>query len=314
MKILASICLLILSPLASADGDREMVIVVSEPGNAGYEAEFRRQADAWESIARKGGMEVRTLGVAEMPEGGDRPLLEETLRELPKTGGELWLVWIGHGSFDGRTANFNLRGRDIDVEAVGALLESFERPLVLLHLFSASAPFLSGLSAENRIIVGANRSSGEKNYTRFGEKFADSLSAADADLDLDGSLSLLEAVLHASAATRAFYDDAQRVVQEHAVIDDNGDGRGTPAGSFKGLRAEGDAPDGAAAREVFFHQQAADPLPEEKRGQRAALEAEIDALRAAKASIPEQEYYDRLEALMLKMAGLYGIVGDPEEG
>ena len=65
----------------------------------------------------------------------------------------------------------------------------------------------------------------ERNYSRLGEKLADSLGSADADLDLDGSLSLLEAVLHASAATKAFYDDTQRVVPEHAVIDDNGDGR-----------------------------------------------------------------------------------------
>ena len=285
-----------------AAGERAMLLVVSEPGSAAYDTEFRRQAGVWQELAGKAKMDVRTIGLGEVSPEGDRPQLEKALAEIPKTGGDLWLVWIGHGSFDGRTANFNLRGKDIDAESLKRLLEPIKRRFVILNLFSASAPFLPALAGPERVIVSAGRSGSERNHSRFGAKFADALTAPAADLDLDGSLSLLEATLHASAGTRAFYEDAQRVLQEHATLDDNGDGRPTPADAFKGLRSDAD---GAVAREIFFLTNKADPLPPEAREKRAALELAIDALRKRKASLPEAEYYDGLEKLMREMAKLY---------
>lgn len=281
-----------------------MLIIVSEPGNPAYDLEFQRQAKAWQDLAAKGGFQVNTLGLGRAPAAGDRPVVEEALGSLPKSGGDLWLVWIGHGSNDGRTANFNLRGPDIDANAVARLLEPLERRLVLLHLFSASGPFLTTLSKENRIIVSATRGN-QKNYSRFGEKLADSLTSTDADLDLDGSLSLLEATLHAAGATKAFYEDAQRVVQENAILDDNGDGRGTSLDVFQGLRAAGPAADGTLAREIHFLKANADPLPTEARKRRAELEAAIDALRRRKPELEEDAYYAELEKLLREMATLY---------
>ena len=194
-----------------------MLIVVSEPGDVTYEKEFRRQAKAWQGFAARAEMVVKSIGLGEEAGEGDRPSVEKAIAEFPRDGADLWLVWIGHGSFDGRTANFNLRGPDIDSVAVRKLLQPFTRRLVIFNLFSASHPFLGALSGKDRVIVSSTRSAGERNYTRFGEKFADALTATYADLDLDGSLSLLEATLRAAAGTRAFYEDAQRVVQEHAV-------------------------------------------------------------------------------------------------
>lgn len=303
MKFFHLLLVLTTLPIA-AEAERAMVLVVSEPGNAAYETEFRRQAGVWQDLAGKAKMDVRTIGLGEISPAGDRPELEKTLAEIPKTGGDLWLVWIGHGSFDGRTANFNLRGKDIDAESLKRLLEPIERRLILLHLFSASAPFVPVLAGPDRVIVSSGRSGSERNHSRFGAKFADALTSPAADLDLDGSLSLLEATLHASAGTRAFYEDAQRVLQEHATLDDNGDGRPTAADAFKGLRSDAD---GAVAREIYFLTSTADPLPPEAREKRAALELAIDALRKRKASLPENKYYDELEKLMLEMAKLYAL-------
>lgn len=302
MKLLVTLFLLFCAAHLPA---REVLIVVSEPGDANYDTEFRRQATAWQKLAAKVEMKVRTIGIEKETDDGDRFLLEKTLAALPKTGDDLWLVWIGHGSFDGRTANFNLRGRDIDPAAVKELLKPFTRRLVILNLFSASSSFLAPLAGENRVVVCAARSPGERNYSRFGAKFADALTNPAADLDLDGSLSLWEATLHASAGTRAFYEDAQRVLQEHAVLDDNGDGQPTPTDAFKGLRAGTDA-DGALAREINFLTPAADRLSPEARQQRDKLELTIEALRKRKTELPEKEYYQRLEALMRDMAGIYG--------
>lgn len=293
-----------LTSLIATAEPRAMLIIVSEPGNPTYELEFQRQAEAWKSIASKGQMEVESIGLRDAPAEGDRPALEKLIAGLPKDGGDLWLVWIGHGSYDGRTANFNLRGPDIDAEAVKTLLEPFTRRLIILNLFSASGPFLTSLSGNDRVIVNATRG-GENNYSRFGEKLADALTSPDADLDLDGSLSLLEAVLHASAAIKAFYEDAQRVVQEHSLIDDNGDGLGTPTESFEGFQADGESADGALAREIRFLHAHTDPLPPEAREERAKLELAITALRKRKPQLHEDDYYRRLEKLMRKMASLY---------
>jgi hypothetical protein len=302
MKLFVTLLLLFSAMLLPA---RDMLTVVSEPGDANYDTEFRRQATAWQNLAAKANMKVQTIGVEKESADGDLPLLEKSLAALPKTGDDLWLVWIGHGSFDGRNANFNLRGKDIDPAAVKELLKPFTRRLVILNLFSASHPFLAPLAGKDRVIVCAARSPGERNYSRFGGKFADVLTDPAADLDLDGSLSLLEATLHATANTRAFYEDAQRVLQEHAVIDDNGDGKPTSTDRFKGLRSEADA-DGPLARDIYLLAASADPLSPQAKEARANLEASIDALRKRKSKMKEEEYYILLESLMREMAILYG--------
>ncbi|MBX3739527.1 MAG: hypothetical protein KF712_00945 [Akkermansiaceae bacterium] len=287
-----------------------MLIVVSEPGEQRYEAEFRKQGEVWKQTAEKGNFAATVVGMDPAGEGGDRAALEKALSALPKDGGDLWLVWIGHGSYDGRTANFNLRGRDVSSAELRELLAPFTRRLVILNLFSASSPFLKELSGDNRVIIGSTRSDGERNYTRFGGAMAEALTAADADLDRDGAVSLIEATLTASSKVRAFYEDAQRVMQEHAVIDDNGDGMGTPAETFKGLRAgrkpaDGKPADGLVAREIHFLKPTVDPLDPAAREKRAALEAEIEALREKKKTMQEDDYYRQLEVLMRKMAELY---------
>lgn len=302
MKLLVTLLLLAFTASLLA---RDMLIVVSEPGDANYETEFRRQAKAWQDLAAKANMKVGTIGVEKESANADLPLLEESLAALPKTGDDLWLVWIGHGSFDGRNANFNLRGKDIDPAAVKELLKPFTRRLVILNLFSASHPFLAPLAGKDRVIVCAARSPGERNYSRFGGKFADALTDPAADLDLDGSLSLLEATLHASSNTRAFYEDAQRVLQEHAVIDDNGDGKPTSTDRFKGLRVEAGS-DGPLAREIYLFAASVDPLSPQAKEARAKLEASIDALRKRKPRMKEDEYYMLLESLLKEMAILYG--------
>ena len=286
-----------------------MLIVVSEPGDPTYDLEFRRQAKAWRKIAEKGNIAVTTIGLESSPEANDKPALEKAIQGFSKDGGDLWLIWIGHGSYDGRTANFNLRGDDIDSKTLATLLKALTRRLVILNLFSASAPFLDALSGENRIIISSTRSTGQRNYSRFGEKLADVISSTDADLDLDGEVSLLEATLEAAAKTEAFYTDAQRVVQEHSVIEDNADQLGTPTVAFKGFRAEMESddslPDGALTREIHFLKANPDPLSGEAREKRAQLELEIHQLHRSKKDLPEDKYFELLEELMLSMAEIY---------
>ena len=54
-----------------------------------------------------------TMGVGPAPEGTCCDQLKALIQAEPKDGPQpFWLVLIGHGTFDGHEARFNLRGPD----------------------------------------------------------------------------------------------------------------------------------------------------------------------------------------------------------
>ncbi len=132
-----------------------------------------------------------------------------------------------------------------------------------------------------------------------------------ADLDQDGANSVLELFLTASRRTAEFYKTEGRILTEHALLEDNGDGQGTPADWFRGVRAVKKAKDGAAADGMRAQQRFLIPVPEnppltaEQRATREALETRVAALRDQKESMPEDAYYAELEKLLLELAKIY---------
>src|SRR5205085_9215185 len=143
------------------------------------------------------------------------------------------------------TAKFNLRGPDFSPSELAAWLKPIERPLAIIDCSSSSGPFLNELSGPHRSVITAAKSGSEFNYARFGDFISSAIVDRKADLDKDDQTSLLEAFLLASASVREFYAGEGRLATEHALIDDNGDGLGTPADWFQGLRATKAAKDGA---------------------------------------------------------------------
>jgi hypothetical protein len=222
-------------------------------------------------------------------------------------------VLIGHGTFDGREAKFNLRGPDVSDQELANWLRPARRPLAVVNCTSSSAPFLNRLSAPGRVIITATRTGQEIQFARFGEYLSQAIGDAAADLDKDGQTSLLEAYLAASHQTEAFYKEAGRLATEHALLDDNGDALGTPAGWFEGTRAVRAAKDGAPIDGHRAHQwhlilsETERALPAEKRAKRDDLELKIQALRDRKAKLEETEYYAQLEQLLLELARLYEV-------
>jgi hypothetical protein len=190
-------------------------------------------------------------------------------------------------------------------------LKPLHRPLVVIDATSSSAPFLKELSAPDRIIITATKSGFEQNYTRFGQYFAEAIIDPKADLDKDGQTSVLEAFLSASHAVAQFYAGAGRLATEHALLDDNGDGLGTPAEWFRGVRpvqraADGAALDGHRAHQIhLLHSPAEAGLPPEVRAQRDQLELQVLDLRDNKAKYSEDEYYAKLEPLLREIAQIY---------
>ena len=166
----------------------------------------------------------------------------------------LWIVLIGHGTFDGREAKFNLRGPDVTDLELAEWLAPIKRPVVVLDCTSASGPFLNRLSGENRVVVTATKSGHELNFARFGQYLAEAIADPRADLDKDGQVSLLEAFLTASSRVDEYYRTHSQLATEHALLDDNGDKLGTPADWFRGVRATRRAKDGAALDGLRAHQ------------------------------------------------------------
>jgi hypothetical protein len=220
-------------------------------------------------------------------------------------------VLIGHGTFDGKEAKLNLRGPDVSATELSEWLKPFQRPIAIIDTTSSSAPFLAKLAAPKRVIVSATRSGNEQNYARFGKYLAEALPDPKSDLDKDGQISLLESFLSASHRTMEFYKTEGRLATEHAIIDDNGDGLGTPADWFRGVIAtkrarDGASPDGLRAHQFHLVRSAAElQLSPEMRARRDQLEVQLSALREKKAKMNEEKYYQELEKVLLEIAALY---------
>ncbi len=298
-----------------ADDRPTVLLVLGAPGSPEYETDFRRWADLWEAAAARAGAESIRIGGGKDEPPADRDRLRSALSERATGGGPLWLVLIGHGSFDGRQAKFNLRGPDVTDADLAGWLAPIRRPVAVLDCSSSSGPFLTRLSGENRVIVAATRSGAESNFARFGQHLAESIGDPRADLDKDGQVSLLEAYIAAAGRTEEFYKSKSRLATEHALLDDNGDKLGTPADWFRGVRATRRAKDGAAADGLRAHQWHLVPsdreraIPSESRRDRDRIELAVAALRDQKSKLAEDEYYAQLEPLMVELARLYAGQG-----
>lgn len=286
-----------------------LILVIGAPGQPEYATNFSAQAQLWQKAAAQSDTRVVSIGTGESCSSNDLACLQQSLAaESKDSPAPLWLVLIGHGSFDGKEARFNLRGPDLSATDLAQWLRPFHRPLAIINTAAASAPFMAKLSATNRVIITATRSGSEQNFAHFGQYLAESISNPEADLDKDGQVSLLEAFLMASRKTAEFYKTDNRLATEHALLDDNGDGLGTQADWFVGLRAvkkpkESKLVDGLLAQQFRLVQNQADSsLTPEERVKRNALERAVLLHREKKNQMPEDAYYRELERLLLDLA------------
>ena len=331
MKPLLLLLLLSVGPLArgsdfpdSGDESPAVILVVGAAGEKGYGVIFTSWAKLWEAACRTAKAPLTTIGLDQLGQTNqtnqveranqtnDVDLLKAALDQQPKEGErERWIVLLGHGTFDGKEAKFNLRGPDLSATNLATWLEPFQRPLAVINTASASGPFLAKLSRPGRVIITATRSGYEQNYARFGQYFSAAISDLKADLDKDGQVSLLEAFLMAAHQVAEFYTTEGRLATEHALIDDNGDGLGTPADWFRGIRAVKKPAQGASLDGLRAHQfnlirsEAERLLSPALRSRRNELELAVMQLRESKESMPVDEYYNQLEKLLLDLAHLY---------
>ena len=228
------------------------------------------------------------------------------LREIAARAGpsdNVLLLLIGHGSARGEDAAINLPGPDMTGSDLAALLDAFPtQTIAVINTTSASGGFVAALSGPRRIVVTATRPR-ERNEARFAGYFVGAYSDDVADVDKDGRVSVLEAFEYARREVRRLYESENRLLTEHPLLDDDGDGQGS-------LAPETGAGDGSLARRFFLAPSrgevaaavSADPqlgvLYERKRD----LEGRIEALRDRKAEMDSIRYETELEELLVDLA------------
>jgi hypothetical protein len=309
------VLILALAPVAmgkEARDDRPFVIIaVSAPGDETYGEAFARWAKQWSQAAKSGDARQQVIGLGESKEGALADLRKALDEEQKDGASALWIALIGHGTFDGKEPKFNLAGDDLKASDLAAWLAPFQRPIVVICGFSTSGAWLKPLSGRDRVIITATKSGAEVNYSRFAGYFATAIADPAADLDKDGQTSVLEAWLSASKQVEDYYKAEGRLATEHSLLEDNGDGLGTPPTWFSGIRAVkkpkgNNQPDGARAHQLsLIPSNDERELAPELRQERDNLELELARLREQKSALPEDEYFAKLEEVLVRIARIY---------
>lgn len=292
------------------DKTKFALIISGVGGEELYQKQFAAQTTQLRAalVGPLGFAEDQTFTLTETPDAQGQRATAETvrqtfvrLRNALKPDQQLFVFFIGHGSFDGKIAKFNLVGPDLTASDYAQLINALPaRKVVVVNLASASGEFIKPLSGDGRIVITATRSGMEQNATHFGEYFIDALENSDADADKNGRVSVLEAFNYAAKLTADFYKQKGRLATEHSLLDDTGDGTGHPMGE------EGE---GSLARLTYF-----DSLPQQQAGgdaelarffeDRLRIEGEIERIKAGKKGMAEDAYFDTLERSLLELAKL----------
>lgn len=281
----------------------KFAVIINGPGG---EPAYAKQFDEWTKqlsgvLTERFGFDSKNVRVLSDKSATAEEVRKSfaTLKSQLDANNVLFLFLIGHGSFDGKESKFNLVGPDLSASEYNVLLSSLPaRRVVVLNMASASGEFIKSLAAKGRIVITATRNGQETNATRFAGFFISALSAADADTDQDGHVSVLEAFVYASRLTGDFYKRAGRLPTEHALLDDNGDGVGhEKAEAGEGLLARATYLDSLSVVEAAASATTAKLLKE-----RTRLEGEIEQLIARKADMPEAQYEATLERLFIELA------------
>lgn len=208
-----------------------------------------------------------------------------------------FLIFIGHGSFDGTEYKFNTMGPDLAAAEYDDLLSSLDAGrMVIVNATNSSGASIEEFSGENRVVVAATRTGTERNDTIFYDYFLEALTDARSDEDKNERLSVWEAFRYASLAVERFYETENRLATEHAQISDNG------------TEKTGADPDElpALARLIEFNvrpqREVDDPVLRSLLAERDRFEADINALRLIGDTMAQEDYEAEMEALLIELA------------
>ena len=220
------------------------------------------------------------------------------IKKTPAKDDFVLIVLLGHGTYDGDVAKFNLVGPDLTAKDWTDLIAGVQGRVALVNTTEASFPFLESLTAKGRVVITATDSAAQKYATVFPEYFVKAMKEASTDLDKNGRTSLYEVFAAASAAVKQHYEQRGQLTTERALLDDNGDG--------KGREAAAEGPDGGLARIAYLDSEVvAESTNPELAGlirRRQTLEQQAEEHKQLKGVMPDAEWNSQFEKLMLELA------------
>jgi len=285
---IAILCALALAGTASAA--TQVLVIAGLGGEAQFDARFTKWSEqVAKASATTTGDVARVQRLA--GESARREDIQSALRsaaERLREGDQFLLVLLGHGSFDGSEYRFNIAGPDITGSEMLALLDRI--PAGVLQLV-VNATSTSGAIAErwvkpNRVVITATRTGGERNAPRFGAFWAEALASEEADRDKDGAVTAQEAFDYTTRKVNDAYKSDAAVVTEHAKL------TGTEPTRFVVARL------GAGAMFANDTQLIA------MRNEQAGIERRLAQLQAQKKELPQDEYFNRIEPVLVELARL----------
>jgi hypothetical protein len=263
------------------------VLVVS---GLGGEAQYEERFSKWsEQIAQASATatgdpdQVQRLSGRNARKEQIQAALKKAADEL-KAGDQLVLVLIGHGSYDGSEYRFNIEGPDITGSELAAMLDRIPAQQLVVNATSASGALADQLATSRRVVITATRSGGERNATRFGGYWAEALTSDAADVDKDGNVTAREAFDYAVRRVADAYKADNAILTERARLE------GREPARFVVSRL------GPAALFASDQQLAA------LRAEQDQIIARLAGMKALKADLPEDEYYARIEPVLLELA------------
>jgi hypothetical protein len=301
--------LTVLTVLASpcAAGDRYALIITGANGEDSYAPQYAqwRQAATVALIER---LAFEPTHVVELWDGADAAHVStaagvrkamDALRARMKSDDVLLLLLIGHGSFDGTDAKFNLVGPDLSSAEWAAIVKPMPGTLVIVDATAASFPFLEHLAGPRRVVMTATDSVAQRFDTVFPEYFVKALTDPEADIDKNGRVSMWEAFSAASVGVKRYFTLRGQLATERALLDDNGDGQGREAG--------GEGTDGPAAARLYLDPDVPGAAPTDDvlitlLQKRASMQADVDDLKQRRQLMTPAEYQAEFERMMIALA------------
>jgi hypothetical protein len=284
--------------------DSHLLVITGVGGDEEHTKNFHKWATAMIDAAKKkdGLADGNIIYLSERPELDPARIKGKSTREnVQKAFADLaararpndavFVVLIGHGSFDGRQAAFSMPGPDLTPADFAALLGKLATQRVaFVNTSSSSGAFLQTVAAPGRVIVTATKTGGERNETRFPEFFVEAFADDSADRDRNGRVSIAEAFDYAKAKVTKAYEQEGHILTEHAALDEGGAGTGLAASLF------------LAAPQNTLKVDTSDPAVRALVNERDSIEREIAALKLMKPSMDEAKYDAQMEKLLTDLA------------
>ncbi len=280
--IAACVAFALVSTMTSA-AETRMLVVAGLGGEDKYAEAFSDQAATTAHHAEAAGAKVTLLaGEAARIEG-----IRAAIAAIATETGEddkVIVHLVGHGTFDEEHYRFNVPGPDPTAEHLAQWLRPVTAKLQLAVIAtSSSGAAQEPLAREGRTVITATRSGRERNAVMFAGLWADALADPNTDVDKDEQISADEAFRFTEQAVADFYEGTERIATEHP-------------------RIEGDAGRFIIARTAPAEQ--VDPEVVHLVDRVDELTAAIDTLRADRRLLTDDDYFARLQDLLMELATL----------